>query len=282
MSNSEGGISPDSGRPLLLEAASEFMEDRAIRLGAGLAYYGLVTLAPLLVLLLGVGGLLVGQEAANGQLAASLDRWFDPDVALAISEMIVTADVAGTFANLTLVSLLLLVLTASVLFVAWKDAPNVIWGLEYRPNVKSTLARRLFGIASVGVLAAAMAAFFVVETLLAMVSGLMSDVFIIDPALLIVTSVVPLVVGAMLLGASFRYGTDGQVTWRAVWRGTVVTMFLLLVLSWGYGIYAGRAGTSLGAVASSALLLIVLVYFMAQVLLYGGEIIKVESRRTHS
>jgi uncharacterized BrkB/YihY/UPF0761 family membrane protein len=92
----------------------------------------------------------------------------------------------------------------------------------------------------------------------------------------------PVILGALLLGASYRYGTDGSVTWRAVWPGTTLTMVLLLILAWGYGRYAGYAGTSVAAVASSAILLLVLVYFMAQVLLYGAEVIKVMTRRAQS
>ena len=129
----ESSVEPD--RPLLIEAAREFMDDRALRLGAGLAYYGLITLAPLLILLIGVAGLFVGAEAANGQLTETLTQWFGADVAQAFTEMIIAADVAGTFANLTIGSLILLIFAASILFVAWKDALEVIWGIGYRSGV---------------------------------------------------------------------------------------------------------------------------------------------------
>lgn len=279
MTDQGRGIKSGTERHVLVEAGTEFMADRAIRLGAGLAYYGLVTLAPLLVLLLGLAGLLVGDEAANGQLAESLSQWFGADVAEAFAEMIILLDVSSSFASLTIAGLVLLIFTASVLFVAWKDALNVVWGVQYRPNVRTTLGRRLFGIASVGALAAALVAIFVAEALLGMMSGLLSGEPVIDTALTIATSVLPVVLGALLLGASYRFGTDGSVTWRTVWPGTTLTMILLLVLAWGYGRYAGLAGTSVTAVASSAILLLVLVYLMAQVLLYGAEVIKVMSLR---
>lgn len=279
MTESESIIRADSGRYLLLEAGSEFMEDRALRLGAGLAYYGLITLAPLLILLLGIAGLILGEEAANGQLAETLEQWFGPDIAQAFAEMITALDVAGTFTNLTIVSLVLLIFAASILFVAWKDALDVIWGIGYHSGVKATLAKRLFGFASVGALAALLVAILVVETLLAMLSGFLSDDALIDTAFGIAASVVPLVLGSLLLGAAYRYGTDGNVSWRAVWPGTILTMVLLLVLAAGYGIYVDLSGTSITGIASSAILLIVLVYFMAQVMLYGGEVIKVQSRR---
>lgn len=66
--------SQDHGRPLLVEADSEFMEDRALRLGAGFAYYGLITPVPLAILLVSIAGLLVDEEAATGQLAESLEQ----------------------------------------------------------------------------------------------------------------------------------------------------------------------------------------------------------------
>ena len=279
MTGSDNDGPVDSERPLLIEAAYQFMEDRALRLGAGLAYYGLITLAPLLVLLLGVAGLILGEEAANGQLTETLQQWFGADIAQAFTEMVTAADVAGTFANLTIVSLVLLIFAASILFVAWKDALDVIWGIGYHSGVKATLAKRLFGFASVGALAGLLVAILVVETLIAMLSGFLADDALIDTAFGIAASIVPLVLGTLLLGAAYRFGTDGKVSWRAVWPGTILTMVLLIVLAAGYGIYVDLSGTSITGIASSAILLIVLVYLMAQVMLYGGEVIKVQSRR---
>ncbi len=258
------------------------MQDRALRLGAGLAYYGLITLAPLLILLLGIAGLILGEEAANGQLTDTLQQWFGADIAQAFAEMITAADVAGTFANLTIVSLVLLIFAASILFVAWKDALDVIWGIGYHSGVKATLAKRLFGFASVGALAGLLVAILVAETLIAMLSGFLADEALIDTVFGIAASIVPLVLGTVLLGAAYRFGTDGKVSWRSVWPGTILTMVLLIVLAAGYGIYVDLSGTSITGIASSAILLIVLVYMMAQVMLYGGEVIKVQSRRTHA
>ena len=69
----EGPAEGNPGRPALVEAGRLFMQDRALRLGAGLAYYGLITMLPLLVLLIGIMGLLLGEEAASGDLARTLE-----------------------------------------------------------------------------------------------------------------------------------------------------------------------------------------------------------------
>ena len=280
MTKSDGNGSTDRGRPLLIEAAHEFMEDRAFRLGAGLAYYGLITIAPLLILLLGLAGLLLGEEAASGQLVDTLEQWFGVDVARAISEMINALDVAGSFTSLTIVGLILLILSASILFIAWKDALDVIWDIGYHSGVKATLTKRLFGFASVGALAGILVAILVVETLLAMASGFFSDDALIDTAFGVAASIVPLLLGVLVLGAAYRFGTDSKVPWRAVWPGTILTMVLLIVLAAGYGIYIDLSGTSITGIASSAIVLIALVYMIAQVLLYGAEVIKLQSRPT--
>ncbi len=68
--------------------------------------------------------------------------------------------------------------------------------------------------------------------------------------------------------------------WRAIWPGTLLTTALLLVVAWGYGVYVDTfANTSAAGVASSAMLLIVLVYFAAQIFMSGAEFIKVLARR---
>jgi membrane protein len=276
MTEPKSSGSPDSHRHLLLEAASEFMEDRALRLGAGLAYYGLITLVPLLILLLSIVGLVVGQEAIDGTLADSLEQWFGADIAQAIGDMVAALDGAGSLANLTILSAGALIFGASVLFVAWKDALDVIWQIGYHSGVKASISKRLFGFASVGALAGVLIALLVAESLLAMLSGVVSDEPIVATAFGIAASIVPLLLGVLLLGAMYRFGTDAKVSWRGVWPGTVLTMVLLLVLFAGYGVYVDFSGTSVAGVASAVLLLLVLIYCVAQVLLYGAEVIKVK------
>lgn len=275
----KGPAEGNAGRPALVEAGRLFMQDRALRLGAGLAYYGLITMLPLLVLLIGIMGLLLGEEAASGDLARSLEARLGTEVALAVADLVQSVDAATSFTNLTIFSIAALIFTASVLFVAWKDALNVIWGIEYRGGVKQTLVRRLFGLAVVGGVAALVVALFVAQSVLAMLSNLFSDEAVLDTALRVTTSLVPAFLSGLLLALLYRYGPDREVPWRWVWSGTVVSIVLVLALTWGYGIYVDATSSSAAGVASSALLLIVLVYGVAQALLYGAEVVKVQSQR---
>jgi membrane protein len=267
-------------RGVLFETGEEFLEDRALRLGAGLAYYGVVTMAPLLVLLVGLAGLVVGEQAQTGQLGQSLTNALGTDVAQFIQDAVVSLNSTGSFASLTLFSLVALIFTASVLFVAWKDALNMIWHVEYRGGVRETVQKRLFAFAVVGGLGVLLVAVIVAEMVLAMIDGFLSSDAVIDTALRVAGSVVPLILGALLLGMIFRFGPDVEVPWRAIWPGTLLTTVLLLVVAWGYGVYIDTfANTSAAGVASSAMLLIVLVYFVAQIFMFGAEFIKVLARR---
>ena len=269
-------------RNILYETGEVFLEDRALRLGAGLAYYGVVTAAPLLVLMVGLAGLIVGEEARTGELAKSLTEALGPEISQLIQDTIVSLDVAGSFTNLTILGVALLFFTASILFVAWKDAMNVIWRVEYRGGVRDTLMKRLYAFAVVGGLAALLIAIVLAEALLAMASGLLSDDPVIDTALRLAGSAVPLVLGTLLLGAIFRFGPDVDVSWRDIWPGTLLTTGLLLVVSWGYGFYLDTFGnSSASAVASSAMLFIVLIYLVAQIAMFGAEFIKVLAARRH-
>ena len=269
----------DGGRFILVEAASQFLEDRALGLGAGLAYYGLATLVPIGALVIGLLGLVLGEEAVDGQLVERLDGRVSDDVASALETALVEAEAAASFTNLTIFSVVALVFTASVLFVAWRDALDVIWGVGYQGGVKSTLIGRLLGVAAVGVLAAVVIVAFVVEALLGMLAGLFSDDVVIDTAYRATTAVAPLLVSFLLLSALYRFGTNNAASWRAIWRGSALTLVLLLLVNWAYGVYLDVVGTSLVSVASSAIILILLVYLTAQVLLYGAEFIKVWQRR---
>ena len=269
-------------RNILYETGEVFLGDRALRLGAGLAYYGVITAVPLLVLMVGLAGLIVGDEARTGELAKSLTEVFGADISQFIQDAIVSLDVAGSFADLTIFGIAALLFTASVLFVAWKDSMNVIWHVEYRGGVRDTLMKRLYAFAVVGGLAALLITILLAEMLLAMIDGLISDDPVIDTALRLVGSAVPLVLGTLLLGAIFRFGPDVDVSWRDIWPGTLLIMGLLLVVSWGYGVYLDTFGSSsASAVASSAMLFIVLIYLVAQIAMFGAEFIKVLAARRH-
>lgn len=263
----------------LRQAATHFVENRTVRLGAGLAYYGIVALVPLLVLMIAVAGLLVGELATSGQLQADLDGALGEKVAELLQEAIVQLDVAGSFTNLTIFSFVALVFAASILFVAWKDALNDIWGTGERGGVRESVRERLFAFAAVGVAGLALTGILLLQTLLALLESIVPDQPVFDFFLRLASSSVPLALGTVALALMYRIGPDTEVPWRDTWAGTIVAVVLLLVSMSVYGIYLSYFGeASATGVAGAAILLIVLVYVAAQILLFGAEIVYVRGR----
>ena len=146
--------------------------------------------------------------------------------------------------------------------------------------MRDTVQKRLFAFAVVEGLGVLLVAVLVAEMVLAMIDGFLSNDAVINTALRVAGTAVPIILGTLLLGMVFRFGPDVEVPWRAIWAGTLLTTALLLVVAWGYGVYVDRfANSSVAGVASSAMLVIVLVYFVAQIFMFGAEFIKVLARR---
>jgi len=262
----------------LRAAGADFVAKRTVRMGAGLAYYAIIALVPLLILMVAVAGLLVGEAAASGELAVELDSVLGNQVAGLLQDAIVQLNLIGSFANLTIFSIIALVFAASILFVAWKDALNLMWGTAERGGVRESLRERLFALAVVGVAGLLLSAVLVAQALLAMLGNIVPDQPLIDTLLRVASSSIPLLLSTVLLGLLYRFGPDTKLAWGDIWPGTLVAVLLLLVTVWLYGVYVTNfADSSATGVAGAALLLVVLVYFAAQIVLFGAEIIYVRS-----
>ena len=96
-----------------------------------------------------------------------------------------------------------------------------------------------------------------------------------DTLLTVTSSVAPGVLGALFVAVLFRYTPDAEVAWRSVWLGAVVSMLMLVIGAWAYGIYLDNFGLrSAAGVAGTVFLFLVLVYYTVTILLYGIEIVK--------
>lgn len=200
-----------AGIDVLRTSARTFQRHRARRLSAGLAYYSLFAFIPTLFIATAIGAAFFGEEATEGRLADRLDGAVGAASAEQIEEAVAALWKNTEASAFAVVSVGLLVYSASALFVAWRDALNVIWDVPYQSGLETSIRSRAFG------------------------------------------ALVPISVGIVLASV----------------------LLVEMVLAWSYGIYVRIYGSSsaVGA-ASSAVLGIVLVYYSAQVLLYGTEVVR--------
>ncbi|MBI1914821.1 MAG: YihY/virulence factor BrkB family protein [Planctomycetes bacterium] len=268
---------------LLRDTAKEWWDDNAPRLGASLAFYTLLSLAPLLVVVTAIAGLTFGKEAAEGQLVAQLRDLVGPQGAQAIQTLLVNAQEPTTGVLATLVSLVMLLLGATGVFSELQDALNIVWEVEaQRPSGLWAAIRDRF-LSFVMVLAIG---FLLLVSLVASAAltalgnyagGLLPDS---GRWLRVADFGVSFAVITLLFALLYKVLPDAKVAWRDVWVGAAVTALLFTVGKFLIGLYLGSSsiGSAYGAAGSLAVFL-VWVYYSAQILFLGAEFTQVYAQR---
>jgi membrane protein len=258
---------------LLYDSAQTWIDERALRLGAGVAYYALFALVPVMFLSIAFASFFLGQ-AVRGDVENALAGLLGEDFANALISAIDAIELGGSNTVFSLISFGLLIFTATLLFVAWKEVVDLLWGIPRERGARASVMRRLFGLAAVLGSGALLTLNLAVETIIAAVDSFV-DNQLFDLLLKITGSFIPVMLGAIFIGVLFRFTPDIDISWRYVWFAALVSMVMLAVGAWGYGVYLDTYAFSSAAGAAGALLLgLVLVYYGTAILLYGMTIVK--------
>ena len=259
---------------LLYKAGRASVDDRVIRLGAGVAYYSLFTLVPVLLLAVTFASIFLGQETVKAEVRAAIEELLGADIASAIMGAIEAVDFQDEEVVVSLITVGVLIFTATLLFVAWKEVVDIVWGLPRTPGVKANLQRRIFGLLAVLGSGVLLTLTLVAEAIVGALNRLVPDGTF-DLLIKLTSSLVAAVLGAVFLAVLFKYTPDMDVSWRSVWLGAAVSMALLAVGAWGYGVYLDRYGfSSAVGVAGSLFLGLAFVYYAVSILLYGTEVMR--------
>ncbi|MDB5097467.1 MAG: putative rane protein [Cyanobacteria bacterium RYN_339] len=263
-------------------AMASFFADKAPRLGAALAYYSVFSMAPLLLIAVAIAGLVFGHDAAMGYVANALDDFVGRKNAVALQDMIQHARTPSTSLVSTISGVVMLVLGASGVFVQLKDALNTIWGIEPAPlGVWGTIRQTFFSVTAVLGTGFLLMVSLVISAVLAALNHYFGSILPGGEGLWnLVNQGVSLVVFAGLFALMFKYLPDAKVAWRDVAIGAIFTAVLFTVGKWALGLYIGMAGiaTPFGAAGSLAVMLI-WVYYSAQILFFGAELTKAYANR---
>lgn len=265
---------------IIREAAKEFAVDRAKRLAAGLAYYSLFALVPSLMLAAMIAAAFVGADTATSGIADGLEGTVGTDAALQIEQALVDLWDDVDASGFALLNGALVLYSSSILFVAWRDMMGLIWGVPYRPSATATLRKRVFSLLGPIIAGLVFAAALLVELVMGFLEGATNS-NLLDATFRTAGSVVPAVAALAALSLLYRYSADKKrPAWRDIWRSAALVTALLAVGSWGYGLYVRLVGqTSVTGAASTVVVGLVVVYAAAQIVLFGGEVIKVLERR---
>lgn len=269
---------------LLKQTGIEWIDDKVPRLGAALAFYSVLSIGPLLLLSLAAAGLLFGHEAAQGKIVAEIQGVIGNDAATAIQDMVADSaqkEKAGIIASV--IGIATLLIGASGVFGQLQDAMNTIWGLKSKPGrgIWGFIRGRFLSFTMVLGTGFLLLISLVVSTALATLTEYTSGLFT-DYAFLMqgINFMISLGVISLLFAIIFKYLPDAKVAWRDVWIGAVMTALLFTVGKFAIGFYLGRSSfsSSYGA-AGSLVVVLVWVYYSAQILFFGAEFTQVYANR---
>jgi membrane protein len=259
---------------LLRDTIREWNNDKASRWAAALAYYMVFSLSPILVIVVGVSGIFLGQKNAQDEVVEIFDEWIGREGAEVAENMIDDFEgQSGVIA--TLVGVALLVVGATGIFAALQDALNIVWKVKRKGGggvlriVKDKLSTFLIVFAVGGLLFVSI----LTSTLLTALYEQLPGGGFGAQALNFVFSFLVLV---MLFGLIYKVVPDVEIGWQDVWLGASMTALVFTLGNFVIGIYLGRAGAAspYGA-AGSFIVLLVWIYYAAQLFLFGAEFTRV-------
>lgn len=268
---------------LLKAAGKEWQEDKVSRLAAALAYYTAFSIAPLLVIAIAITALFFGEEAAQNQIVGQLQGLLGQDGAQAVQTMIENSrkPAQGTIA--TIISIVILLFGASGVFTQLQDSLNTIWEVTPKPDrgLKGILKDRFLSFGMVIVIAFLLLVSLVIGAVLSVFTNYLGDIV---PGLAALWSILDFVISfgvtTALFAMIFRVLPDVEITWKDVAIGAVVTSLLFAIGRSLIGIYLGNSsiGSTYGA-AGSFVVLLVWIYYSAQILFFGAELTQVYANK---
>ncbi len=266
---------------LLFDTYGAWRQSRTMRLGAGLAYYALFAIVPLFAITLALTEFLFSQEAMQAHLSDRFEDLLGGDFEQVSNLVTQQLGEASVQTGLGVIGVISLLITGVGVFVALQDALNTIWSAPVTSGFTNTIRRYALGFCVVLLVVAVLIGSFAVQAIAGLVETVAGDDAAVVDSLVSLAEIVgswALVGGAVVV--VFRVLSPGDVTWRHATIGGGITSVGLLVGTWAIGWYLSHyGGSSLAGAAGGVALILVWIYYEAQILLAGAVLTRLLSER---
>jgi membrane protein len=259
-----------------LRTVPDWWQDNCLRLAASLAYYTALSLAPLVLLIVGVVGMVLDRQQVANQLTAQLESLMGSSGRELVTSILTTVSPQGG-ALATIIGLITLFIGATAVFGELQATLNLIWEVQPAPTngvwaeIWAWLRNRIFSLAIVFALAFLLLISLVISAALASAAAMFHGP---EQALLsrLLELAVSLIVLTFVFALLYKYVPDAEIDWRDVWLGGLITSVLFTLGKTAIGFYLGQAsvGSAYGA-AGSMVVLLVWVYYSALIMFFGAE-----------
>jgi membrane protein len=272
---------------LIKDAGENWWDHKAFKLAASLSYYTIFSLAPVLVLVVAVAGLVLGREATEGRITDEMQGMLGHDAAQLLQTMLAASSSKKSSIIATVVGAVVLIIGATSVMMELQDSLNTIWKVIPKAitglvgNVKSVVKDRLLSLGIVlsfgFVLLVSLGMSAALTAVGLWVNGFMPAWVVVGQTLSQLISFASITLFIALL---FKFLPAARIAWRDVWFGSALSSALFHAGKYLIGLYIGKASvaSTFGATGSLAALL-VWVYYSSLIMLFGAEFTRAYATR---
>ena len=255
------------------------MEHDASTMGAALAFYTVFSVAPILIISIGVIGLVVGADTVRADLLPQMQSLLGDAGASAVKTLLSSATYMGKSWLATVIGVVTLLIGASTVFVELQNSLDRIWGIPKRSRTRGLwriLRSRFLSLGLVFGVGFLLMVSLLVSTVLAALGTWLASYFGEWRTLLLVIDVpLSVVISTVLFALVYKYVPLERLAWGDVWVGGLVTAILFNIGKFAIGYYLGKSAfASVYGAAGSLLVLLLWTYYSAQIFLFGAEFTK--------
>jgi membrane protein len=258
---------------LLRASASKWVKHQAPRLGAAIAFYALLSMAPLMVLLVTIAGVVHGQSGAERKLLAQAIEFVGPQGVKAFQALIDSAPRPSHGIAADALALGISFFGASGVFLELRDALNSMWDVPADPpGVRVLIYERLVAFAMILTTGFLLLTSLVLSTALSLIEHVFAELLPMPAWVLdILNTSVSILALTAVFALVFRFVPNSRMAWRDIWVGAVATSVLFTLGKAAFALYltTTAVGSAYGA-AGSLVALIAWVYYSAQIFLFGS------------
>jgi len=261
---------------LLKETVSAWIDDYAASMGAAIAYYTMFSVAPLLLIVIAVAGLIFGREAAQGEVFTQLQGLMGNEGAVAVQGLLKSANEPATGTLAIILGGIALFVGATTVFGELQTSLDRIWrapSLKKTSGLWTLVRERLLSFGMILTIGFLLLVSLVMSAALAAVGKWWDSSFRGWEAMLHVANfVISFVIITVLFAMIYKILPRVRIAWHDVWIGAAVTSVLFAIGKFAIGLYLGKSGIGSGfGAAGSIVVLLVWVYYSAQIFLLGAE-----------
>lgn len=271
---------------LIIQSFKEWQADKASRLAAALAYYTVFSIPPLLTIALAIAGQLFGRQAAREELMQQSKALVGETGAQAIQQILENASQPEAGSIAAVIGVAVLLFGASGVFLQLQEAMDTIWNVQTDPDrgIIGTIKDRFLSFSMVVGVGFLLLVSLIISSMLSSVNNFIQgaglQVLAIGPLAQLLNFVVSFTIITILFALIFKVIPDIKIAWRDVWVGAIATALLFIIGEWALSYYLGNmAPESTYGAAGSLIVLLLWVYYSAQILFLGAEFTQVYAHK---